>query len=178
MLCPVTMVAENVRAKFRAITYSDRLYWFSGNDEGFIPDTEDASEPGVYRWASVSQDFREVYGYFTYRLDMQSHRLQEIACIRFGNKGRFTFNRDVVSHINYILDKWNIQSVEFHMIGGNPVLPAYRKFVNAHHGQEFVLHNVSVDKYGKFHDEHVFEILVKKEDKVNVSVGETAHWDR
>ena len=167
MLCPVTMVAEDIRAKFRAITYSDRLYWFSGNDEGFIPDTSDASEPGMYRWASVSRDFNAVYGYLSYRIDMQAHRLLEIGCIRFSNKGRIIFNRDLISHLNYIMDKWNIQSVEFHMIGGNPVLPAYRKFVKAHGGQEYVLHNVTVDKYGKFHDEHVFEILIKKHESGN-----------
>ena len=162
MLVPATVFAEEVSRKFRMIAYTERMFWFSGNQDYFVPNLSDEQEPGEYRYVCVSKDCTQIYGYLTFHINFETRTLDKISCIRFTDDGRITFNRDVLNKVNEAIDSMNLHRVEFWMIGGNPVLPAYQKFVKSKGGREVVLKDVSVDKYGKYHDTHIFEIILKE----------------
>ena len=45
------------------------------------------------------------------------------------------------------------------MIGDNPVERSYDKFCKKYHGVKHVLRDAIKDKYGKYHDDIIYEII-------------------
>lgn len=167
MLIPACTVAVEIQNKFRLIFYRETMFWANGifSEVPIIQETSKVDDNGdqiLYQYACVSKDIKKFYGFFQFKLNRVTRSIEEVFIIRFTDEGRTIFNRDVLDYINYIIKEWNINRIEFHAIGGNPVIKVYRKFIKRFNGQEFVLHDVVKDKYDKYHDEHIFEILLKK----------------
>ena len=48
------------------------------------------------------------------------------------------------------------------MVGGNPVEKHYDKFCKKYHGKKFVLTDAIKDRYGKYHDDIIYEIIFNR----------------
>ena len=167
MLIPACTFPEEIQKKFRLIFYTEAMFWSTGifSEPPIIQETSRVDDNGdqiLYQYACVSKDIKKFYGFFQFKLNRVTRSIEEVFIIRFTDEGRTIFNRDVLDYINYIIKEWNINRMEFRAIGGNPVIKVYRKFIKKFNGQEFVLHDVVKDKYDKYHDMHIFEILLKK----------------
>ena len=51
------------------------------------------------------------------------------------------------------------------MVGGNPVEKHYDRLCKRYNGNKFVLTDVFKDRYGKYHDSVIYEIIFDKGDK-------------
>jgi hypothetical protein len=47
------------------------------------------------------------------------------------------------------------------MVGGNPVERSYDRFLKMHNGNKHILKDAVKDKYGKYHDDVIYEIINK-----------------
>lgn len=45
------------------------------------------------------------------------------------------------------------------MTGGNPVEKHYDKFCQKYHGEKLILKDVLKDRYGKYHNDVIYEII-------------------
>ena len=45
------------------------------------------------------------------------------------------------------------------MVGGNPVEKHYDKFCKKYNGKKFILTDAVKDKYGKYHNDVIYEII-------------------
>ena len=167
MLIPACNFPAEIQHKFHLMFYSEAMFWSTGifSEPPVIQETSRVDDNGaqiLYQYVCVSKDVKKFYGFFQFKLNRVTRSIEEVFIIRFTNEGRITFNRDVLDYLKHIIKEWNINRMEFHAISGNSVIKAYRKFIKPFNGQEFVLHDVIKDKYDKYHDEHIFEILLKK----------------
>ena len=67
--------------------------------------------------------------------------------------------------IEEILDKLKSPHISYFVLsGGNPVEKHYDKFCQKYHGKKFVLTDAIKDRYGKYHDDVIYEIIFEQED--------------
>ena len=85
--------------------------------------------------------------------------------------GLFSFDRnnrtiglDVFRELKKIINDYHIHRMEWRMVGGNPVEKHYDKFCQKYHGKKFVLTDAVKDRYGKYHDDIIYEIIFEQED--------------
>ena len=57
----------------------------------------------------------------------------------------------------------NQHRMEYRMIGGNPVERHYDNFCRRYNGKKIMLTDVFKDRYGKYHDMAIYEIIFDKE---------------
>lgn len=75
-----------------------------------------------------------------------------------------TLEQNEIKHGHWkLLDDYKLHRIEWRMIGGNPVERSYDKFCNKFGGTKHVLRDAIKDKYGKYHDDIIYEIINKQQ---------------
>ena len=157
MLVPAILYKTELLTKIQSYNYTDDMMYFSGYLGNFLPNINENNDGDFYQYAIIDKD--KVIGYFSYRVDWYS------SCVY--NFGLFSFDRnniiigiDIYKELKKIINDYHIHRIEFRMTSGNPVEKHYDKFCKRYKGKKFEFTDSFKDKYGKYHNDVVYEIIL------------------
>lgn len=79
------------------------------------------------------------------------------------NLNTHSIGKDVLCEIKRIIKEYQPHRMAWRMVGGNPVEKHYDRFCNKYQGRKFVLTDVFKDRYGKYHNDVIYEIIFEQE---------------
>ena len=161
MLRPAILYKEEIQSKFAEQFYSCDMMKYNGYLGSSIPNIDNDTYGDCYQYAIV--DNGKLIGYFTYMVDWYSSCAHCFGLFSFDRNNR-TIGLDVYRELKKIINDYHIHRMEWRMVGGNPVEKHYDKFCQKYHGKKFVLTDAVKDRYGKYHDDVIYEIIFEQED--------------
>lgn len=153
MLVPAILYKYEIQAKFGKHFYTDSMIYYNGCLESNVPNIEEGYD---YQYAIVDND--KLIGYFSYRIDWYSSSVNCFGLFSF-DKNNKVIGLDVYRELKKIINDYHIHRMEWRMIGGNPVEKHYDRFCEKYHGKKFVLTDAIKDRYGKYHNDIIYEII-------------------
>lgn len=156
MLIPAILYKYEIQAKFEKHFYTDSMIYYNGCIESGVPNIEEGNDGYNYQYAIVDND--KLIGYFSYRIDWYSSSVNCFGLFSF-DKNNKVIGLDVYRELKKIINDYHIHRMEWRMIGGNPVEKHYDRFCEKYHGKKFVLTDAIKDRYGKYHNDIIYEII-------------------
>lgn len=154
MLKSALLYKKELENKFAEIMYDDEYYLYMGYVHGHeLPKIE--PQDNVYQWAIVD-DKDDVIGYFTYQIQVSTDTVLNFGLYSF-DRGNVLVGIDVFNKMEELVKEHH--RIEWRMIGGNPIKKSYDRFYQKHNGNCVVLHSVTKDMHGKWHDKYIYEIV-------------------
>lgn len=162
MLVPAVLFKGEILKKFMEYSYSEDMFYYTGGIGGSIPTIEEKCDGIRFQYAIV--DNNKLIGYFEYQVNWYSSCAH---CFRL-----FSFERnnsiiglDVFREIKKLIKHSCLHRLEWRMISGNPVEKHYDNFCRKYNGKKFVLTDVVKDKYGKYHNDVIYEIILGRDER-------------
>jgi hypothetical protein len=169
ILEPALLYKEKLTKLFETYLYTDESFWYTGyGHANVIPEIR--AEDNVYQYAIMGKgrvykdgkEHRTVLGYIAYKIDPATNTADQFGLFSF-DPGNLTVGEAVFKVMERLLK--TCRRIEWRMIGGNPVEKAYDRFCKKHNGNKVVLHEVTKDQRGKYHDVIIYEVLCDKAKK-------------
>lgn len=160
MLKPALLYKEELERKFAECLYSDEYFYYSGWEPGsLLPCIRE--EANLYQYAIVDKE-NNLLGYMAYQIEPTIRRASAFGIYSF-DKGNYRVGKDIYDKVMELICQ--NASIEWRAIEGNPAIRSYESFIYKLKKYSFLscyttkLHNTSIDKYGVYHDEYIFEIV-------------------
>lgn len=154
MLVPAICYKDEIERLFAREIYTDKYFYYSGYAHSHeLPNI--SAKDYEYQYAIVTSADKLI-GYLAYRVDTSSNCAYNFGLYSF-DKGNPLIGKDLFGKMEELVKQYH--RVEWKMISGNPVQRHYDRFCVKHHGNIVVLHDVCKDSKGKWHDEHIYEIV-------------------
>lgn len=159
MLRPAVLFKDQIQKAIPDLFYTDDIYWYSQCDVAEMIFDAEKSDVGFtkYQYAIVSKDESEVIGYIAFSYMWHERIVRNFGFIAFKRNRPET--AAAVKEVEKIIKDLKPHKVQFRMIGGNPVERHYDFIMKKYHGEKFVLKDDLRDKYGKYHDDIIYEIF-------------------
>lgn len=158
MLIPAILRADEIQEEIKKFFYTDDMMYEAGGMYNWIPDIEEESEDGCFQFAIVDSGDK-LLGYLTYKIDWYSSCASQFGIISF-DRGNPIVGKDLYTELQKMINDYHLHRIEWRMVGGNPVEKSYDKFCNKYNGTKHVLKDAFKDKYGEYHDNIIYEILL------------------
>ena len=138
--------------------YEDDMFYASASLENFLPDIKPDSREGHFQYAIVDAD--KLIGYIEYQVNYYVSRASQFLIFSFADTTRekYQFGEIVHEVIDELAEQ--LHGLEWSAVQGNPACRAYDKMIKRYHGQKLVIHDANRDKYGEYHDDYIYEILM------------------
>lgn len=138
--------------------YSDGMFYASSSLENFLPDIKPDDREGHFQYAIFDAD--KLIGYMEYNIDYYVSRAYSFLMFSFADtvKEKYQFGKAVYKVINKLTHQ--VHSIEWRAVQGNPACRAYDKMVKRYNGRKLVFYDSNRDKYGNYHDDYIYEILI------------------
>ena len=156
MLFPAIIYKNEILEKMQKYNYTEDMMYYSGYLGNAMPSIEDNNNGNTYQYAIV--DNNKLIGYFTYQIDWYSSCVYGFGLFSF-DRNNITIGLDIYRELKKIIKDYHIHRLEWRMIGGNPVEKHYDKFCQKYHGEKLILKDVLKDRYGKYHNDVIYEII-------------------
>lgn len=160
MIVPAILYKNEIWQKFLEYNYTEDMIYYTGYLGNSLPVIDEKSDGSCYQYAIVDNGI--LIGYFTYSIDWYSSCAHCFGLFSFDRNNRI-IGLDVYREIKKIINEYHIHRIEWRMIGGNSVEKHYDRFCQNHHGNKFVLTDAIKDRYGKYHDDIIYEIIFNEE---------------
>ena len=157
MLIPAIIKKNEILEAFKRYYYSDDMMFETGSLCNWLPDIQEETEDGRYQYAIVNKN-EELIGYLAYHINWYNSCANRFGLISF-DRGNPIIGKDSYNELIKLIHDYKLHRIEWRMIGGNPVEKNYDKFCNKFNGTKHVLKDVIKDKYGKYHDDIIYEII-------------------
>ena len=157
MLIPAILKKNEIQEAFKRYYYSDDMMYETGSLSNWLPNIQEETESGQYQFAIVDSH-ENLLGYLDYRIDWYNSCAHRFGLISF-DRGNPIVGKDLFNELNKLINDYKLHRIEWRMIGGNPVERSYDKFCKKYNGTKHVLKDVVKDKYGKYHDDIIYEII-------------------
>ena len=160
MLVPAIIYKDEMCKRFLQYAYSDDMINYTGYLGFSAPTIEENNDGSRYQYAIV--DNGKLIGYFEYQINWYSSCANCFGLFSF-DRSNSIIGRDVYRELKKIINDYHIHRLEWRMIGGNPVEKHYDRFCKKYHGKKFVLTDAIKDRYGKYHNDVIYEIVFEQE---------------
>lgn len=157
MLVPAATRKEEIIRKFQEKFYTDDMMFYNGWLDNHSPDIVDNPSEGIYQFAIVDKR-NNLLGYLAYYIDWYSSQAYNFGAFSF-DKGNIIVGEALFSEMEKLINDYKLHRIEWRMLGGNPVEKNYDNFCKRYNGTKHILKDVVRDKYGKYHDSIIYEIL-------------------
>lgn len=158
MLKPAILYKGEIHKKFQEYAYSDDLIYYTGYLGNEMPIINENNDGYNFQYAIVKDN--KLIGYFSYCIDWYASCVSRFGLFSF-DRGNKTIGLDVYRELKRLINDYHIHRMEWRMIGGNPVERHYDSFCKRYNGRKIVLRDSSKDKYGRYHDDVIYEIIFK-----------------
>lgn len=156
MLVPAMLYKDEIKKKFLEYIYTEDMIYYTGYLVNCPPKIDEDNDGSYYQYAIV--DNGKLIGYFSYRIDWYSSCADQFGLFSFDRNNR-KIGLDVYRELRKIIYDYQIHRLEWRMIGDNPVEKHYDKFCEKYSGKKFVLTDAVKDRFGKYHDDVIYEII-------------------
>lgn len=157
MLIPAILKQDEITIEMQKKFYTDDMFYETGCIiDNWIPNFK--SDNGQYNYAIVDSN-NKLLGFLSYYIDWYSSSVSRFGLISFC-KGNFTLGRDLYNEMNKFINEYKLHRIEWRMVGGNPVERSYDRFCKKFNGTKHVLRDVIKDRYGNYHDDIIYEIIL------------------
>ena len=156
MLVPAILYKEEIKSKMLEYNYTEDMMYYSGYLGNALPSIEEDTNGKLYQYAIV--DDSKLIGYFTYQIDWYNSCAYNFGLYSF-NKNNRQIGLDIYKELKKLINDYHLHRFEFRMVSGNPVEKHYDKFCQKYHGRKIILTDVLKDRYGKYHNEVIYEII-------------------
>lgn len=157
MLIPAIIKKNEILEAFKRYYYTDDMMYETGGLGNWTPDILECPEDGHYQYAIVAKD-EKLIGYLDYHINWYNSCAHRFGLISF-DRGNIIVGKDLFNELNKLINDYKLHRIEWRMIGGNPVERSYDKFCEKFNGTKHILKDVIKDKYGKYHDDIIYEII-------------------
>lgn len=154
MLVPAIIYKDEIEKQMKMRQYSDEMLFYNGW-LGFEFSIHETSDGNMYEYAIVDKD--EVVGFFVYSVDWVARSINSIGLFSF--KTSSVIGIDVYKEIKKMIRDYKFHRISWRMVSGNPVEPHYDRFCNRYKGVKHILRDAVVDRYGKYHNDIIYEII-------------------
>lgn len=160
MLKPAILYKEQIEKEFKKYYYTMDMFYETGCMEGWAPEIPARADGHTFHFAIVnSKD--TLIGFLAYCIDFYSGTMSRFGLISF-DRGNPIIGKSVFDEIERCIKEYKLHRVEWRMVGGNPAERGYDVFLKRHNGRKLVLKDVIKDMYGQYHDDVIYEIIVKE----------------
>jgi hypothetical protein len=138
--------------------YEDDMFYVSASLENFLPDIRPDSREGHFQYAVVDTD--KLIGYIEYQVNYYANRASQFLVFSFSDiaSEKYQFGKAVYQVIDKLTKE--MHTIEWMAIQGNPACHAYDKILKRYHGRKLIVRDVHRDKYGGYHNDYIYEILI------------------
>ena len=138
--------------------YADGMFYASASLKSFLPDIKVDGRAGHFQYAMVDATDKLI-GYIEYQIDCYVSRASQFLIFSFADtpKEKYQFGKVVHQVIDELTHQ--MHALEWLAVQGNPACRTYDKLIQRYNGHKLVLHDSRRDKYGKYHDDYIYEIL-------------------
>ena len=157
MLIPAIVKKNEILNAFKRCYYTEDMFLETGNLNNWLPNIQEETNDGLFQFAIVDKE-ENLIGFLTYRIDWYSSCVSCFGLISF-DKGNPIVGRDLLQEIKKLIYEYKIHRIEWRMIGGNPVERHYDKFCKKFNGTKHILKDAIKDKFGKYRDDIIYEII-------------------
>lgn len=158
MLIPAICRKNEIEEAFNKYYYTDDMLYETGSLQNWHPKISE--ECGCVQYAII--DNEKLIGYFSYYIDWYASSASQFGLFSF-DRGNSVIGQDILSEIKKILYAYKLHRIEWRMVGGNPVQRHYDKICERFNGRKLVLRDAIKDRYGKYHDDIIYEIINETE---------------
>ncbi len=159
MLIPAIIKKDEILENFKKYYYTEDMMYETGGLDNWLPNIREETETGRFQYAIVNSKDK-LLGYLDYYIDWYSSCASRFGIISF-DRGNPIVGKDLFNELNKLLCDYKIHRIEWRMVGGNSVEKSYDKFCNKFNGTKHILKDAIKDKYGKYHDDIIYEIINK-----------------
>lgn len=157
MLIPAIIKKDEILKSFQEYFYTEDMIYETGGLNNWLPSIEEETESGRFQYAIVNSEDK-LLGYLDYQVDWYSSNAHNFGLISF-DRGNPIIGKDLFFELNKLIHDYKLHRIEWRMVGGNPVEKHYDKFCEKFNGTKHILKDVIKDKYGKYHDDIIYEII-------------------
>ena len=157
MLVPAILYKDKILEEFKKYYYTEDMMYETGELTNWLPNIQEETESGRFQYAIVDSE-NKLLGYLDYNIDWYSSCASRFGLISF-DRGNPIVGKDLYNELNKLINEYKLHRIEWRMIGGNPAERSYDKFCEKHHGVKHVLRDAIKDKYGKYHNDIIYEII-------------------
>ena len=157
MLIPAILKKQEIENAFRKYYYSDEMMFETGSLDNWLSEISENPSGSRYQYAIVDNKAKLI-GYIDYTIDWYSSCAHNFGLISF-DKGNILIGKAVKEIMDKLINEYHLHRIEWRMIGGNPVERSYDRFCFSNGGTKHILKDVFKDKYGKYHDDIIYEII-------------------
>lgn len=158
MLVPAVLYKSEIISKFQEKYYTEDMLFETGSLDNWIPDIIDEPNASDYQFA-IMDNSRKLVGYLCYNIDWYKSCASRFALMSF-DKGNRNIGIAVYKTIKKLIYKYKLHRIEFRMVGENPVERHYDKICSHFGGTKHILKDAIKDRYGKYHDDIIYEIII------------------
>lgn len=156
MLVPAILYKDEIYKKLLEYSYSEDMFYYTGWLGNSMPEIGENSDGARFQYAIV--DNVKLIGYFEYQINWYSSCANCFGLFSF-DRNNNTIGLDVYRKVKELIKHYRLHRLEWRMIGGNAVEKHYDSFCRKHNGKKFVLTDAVKDKYGKYHNDVIYEII-------------------
>ncbi len=157
MLVPAILYKSAIISEFQKKFYTEDMLFETGSLNNWIPDIVDAPDSNNYQFAIIDSN-EKLVGYLDYYINWYTSCASQFGLMSFDN-GNSIIGIDVYKTMQKLIYDYKLHRIEFRMVGGNPVERHYDKICNRFCGTKHILRDAIKDKYGRFHDDIIYEII-------------------
>lgn len=141
--------------------YTDDMFYASASLENFLPDIKVDDRAGHFQYAIIDNTDK-LLGYIEYQVNYYVSRASQFVIFSFADtpEKKYQFGKVIYQVIDELTQQ--VHALEWLAIQGNPACRAYDKMIKRYHGQKLIIHDTRRDKYGNYHDDYIYEILMPK----------------
>ena len=161
MLVPAILFKDKILEEFKKYYYTEDMMYETGGLTNWLPNIQEETESGRFQYAIVDSK-QKLVGYLDYHVDWYSSCASRFGLISF-DRGNPIVGKDLYSELNKLIKEYKLHRIEWRMIGGNPVEKHYDKFCEKYNGTKHVLKDAIKDKFGKYHNDIIYEIILNRE---------------
>ena len=157
MLLPAALYKNEILTRMQEYYYTDDMMYYTGYLGHSLPSIEENSNGNTYHYAIVTNEGKLI-GYFAYTVDWYASSAYNFGLFSF-DRNNIKIGIDVYKELKKLINTYHIHRIEWRMISGNPVERHYDKFCQKYIGKKLVLTDAFKDRYGKYHNEYIYEII-------------------
>ena len=158
MLVPAILYKNEIQTKMLEYNYTEDMMYYTGYLGNSLLSIEENNDGSLYQYAIVTREGRLI-GYFAYTVDWYSSCVYNFGLISFDKNNR-QIGIDIYKELKKLINDYHLHRVEFRMVSGNPIEKHYDKFCQKYYGRKIILTDVLKDRYGKYHNEVIYEIII------------------
>lgn len=163
MLLPAVLYKSAIISEYQKKFYTEDMLFETGSLDNWVPDIIDNPDASTYQFAIVDHD-KKLVGYLCYCIDWYALCASRFALMSF-DKGNRSIGTAVYTTIKKLIYEYKLHRIEFRMVGENPVERHYDKICSRFKGTKHILKDAIKDRYGKYHDDIIYEIIRNEGDE-------------